>query len=79
MHGCPCRTGQPQEPDPRTSHTKEDQDRATWQRRGEGESETNDPPASQVSFLPKRAQAWKPEGCRIEGWVLLLLPLEPSF
>lgn len=35
MNGCPFRTEQPQEPDPRTSHTEEDQDQSvTWQQEG---------------------------------------------
>lgn len=53
MNGCPSRTEQPQEPDPRTSHTEEDQDEASWKPRGEHESETNYPHASQVTLLPK--------------------------
>lgn len=79
MNGCPSRTEQPQEPDPRTSHAEEDLDRASWKPRGEHESEANSPPASQVALLPERAQGWKPEGCRTQAWVIPLLSLEPSF
>lgn len=79
MNGCPCSREQPQEPDPRTSHAEEDKDQATWQPRGERESETSCPSACQVIVLPKRAQAWKPEGCRTEGWVFPLPLLEPRF
>lgn len=79
MNGCPSRTEQPQEPDPRTSHTEEDQDEASWKPRGEHESETNYPHASQVTLLPKRAQGWEPEGCRTQAWMIRLPCLEPSF
>lgn len=54
MNVCPSRTEQPQEPDPRTSHTEEDQDQASWKPGGEHESETNYLPASQVTLLPER-------------------------
>jgi hypothetical protein len=62
-------TEQPQEPDPRPSHSEEDKDQATWPLRGECESETNNLSASQIAHPSKRVKGWEPEGCRTRSWV----------
>lgn len=62
MNGCPSRTEQPQEPDPRTSHSEEDQDQVTWQPRGESESK-NKLPACQTGHSPTQESS----GLRARG------------
>lgn len=63
----PDRAGQPQEPDPKTSHCVEDQDLATWPPGGQCESETSYPPASWIPSYTADLRAWQLEGSRIQG------------